>query len=328
MLCILMKNFNFMLVFLVHFHFRCTIMAQKFQDTIQAIKNLQIQSAENVARTGVESLLLVMKESHSVTREALLAELYSARDQLVAARPTEPCLRNALSYVFYNIHSYTDDSDFYQGIQQRIQEVVFYFDSSKSLIAKLGSAKIRHGSIVYTHCHSSTVVAVLIAAKKQGKKFIVHNTETRPLYQGRKTARELALAGICVVHYVDNAARFAMKNAHLCLFGSDAVTYDAVYNKVGSGMFAELLHTRKIPLYICTNSWKFDPHVTKRHKEVVEERSTNEVWENSLDNISIENPAFEPIILPHVTAIISELGVLTPLTFLKTVKKKYSWMGK
>ncbi|MBI5073031.1 hypothetical protein HZA99_04390 [Candidatus Woesearchaeota archaeon] len=300
----------------------------QFHDVVTAIKTLHIQGAEGVAREGVEALLLILKGSHSVTREALLAELYHARDQLVAARPTEPCLRNALAYVFHNIHSYTDDHDFYQGIQDRIREVLFYFDASDAFISKFGSAKIRHGSIVYTHCHSSTVVHVLIAAKKQGKKFVVHNTETRPLYQGRRTATELAAAGIPVVHYVDSAGRLAMKDAHLCLLGSDAITYDAVYNKVGSGMFAELLHTRKIPLYVCTNSWKFDPYATKRHKEVVEERSASEIWKGSSRGITIEDPAFEPIILPHVSAIISELGVLTPLTFLKTVKKKYSWMGK
>ena len=303
-------------------------MAQKFHDVVVAIKELRIQGAEGVAREGVHALLLVLKESCAVTREALLAELYHAREQLIAARPTEPCLRNALSYVFHNIHSYTDDHNFYQGIQERIREVVFYLDSSQALIAKFGAAKIRNNFIVYTHCHSSTVVSILVAAKKQGKKFVVHNTETRPLYQGRRTAAELVAAGIPVLHYVDSAARLAMKDAHLCLFGSDAITYDAVYNKVGSGMFAELLHTRKIPLYVCTNSWKFDPHITKRHKEVVEERASYEVWKDAPRGVHIKDPAFEPIILPHVTAIISEFGVMTPLTFLKTVKKKYSWIGK
>lgn len=301
-------------------------MAQKFCDVVAAIKDLRIQGAEGVAREGVQSLLLVIKESRAVTREALLAELYHARDQLVAVRPTEPCLRNALAYVFHNIHSYTEDHNFYKGLQQRIQEVIFYFDVSNAFISKFASAKIRNGSIIYTHCHSSTVVHALVAAKKQGKKIIVHNTETRPLYQGRRTAAELVAAGIPVVHYADSAARIAMKDAHLCLLGSDAITYDAVYNKVGSGMFAELLHTRKIPLYICTNSWKFDPHATKRHKEIVEERAPAEVWKDAPRGVHVVDPAFEPVILPHVTAIISELGVLTPLTFLKTVKQKYSWM--
>ncbi|MFA6888914.1 MAG: hypothetical protein WC254_05465, partial [Candidatus Woesearchaeota archaeon] len=244
----------------------------KFHEVVRQIKDLHIQGAEAVAREGVSSLLLIIKESRTVTREALLAELFDARKQLLATRPTEPCLRNALTYVFDNIYSYTDDHEFYSGISSRVTEVINFFEHAKKRIVKLGAAKIRHNSIIYTHCHSSAVIGVLIEAKKQGKKFVVHNTETRPLFQGRKTATELAAAGISVRYYVDSAAGVAMKNAHLCLFGSDAITSYAIYNKIGSGMFAELLFARKIPLHICSNSWKFDPSATMKHKEIIEQR--------------------------------------------------------
>lgn len=300
----------------------------KFHEVVRQIKDLRIQGAEAVAREGVCSLLLVIKESHAVTREALLAELFHARKQLLATRPTEPCLRNALVYVFDNIYSYTDDYEFYKGISARIQEVVSFFSQTEKRIAKLGAAKIRHNSMIYTHCHSSAVVSVLLEAKKQGKKFVVHNTETRPLYQGRKTAAELAAAGIHIHHYVDGAAGVAMKDAHLCFFGCDAITSYAIYNKIGSGIFAELLYTRKIPLHICSNSWKFDPSATMKHKEIIEQRDPYEIWADAPHSIIIEDPAFEPIIMPHISSIISELGVLTPGTFLKQVKKTYPWMKK
>jgi len=300
----------------------------KFHEVVRQIKDLHIQGAEAVAREGVCSLLLVIKESHAVTREALLAELFDARKQLLATRPTEPFLRNALTYVFDNIYSYTDDYEFYKGISARINEVVSFFGVAEKRIAKLGAAKIRHNSVIYTHCHSSTVIGVLVEAKKQGKKFVVHNTETRPLYQGRKTATELATAGIPVRHYVDSAAGIAMKGAHLCLFGSDAITSYAVYNKIGSGIFAELLSTRKIPLHICSNSWKFDPSATMKHKETIEQRCPCEIWTDAPQGVVVKDPAFEPIIMPHISSIISELGVLTPGTFIKQVKKTYPWMKK
>lgn len=298
----------------------------KFKQVVHDIKTLRIQGAEGVAREGVRSLLLVLKESHALTTEAVLAELYHARDQLIAARPTEPCLRNALAYIFHAIYSYDEHHSLFQILTQRIHEVILFFDNSKHKIAQLGAAKIRHGSIVYTHCHSSTVVAILLAAKKQGKKFVVHNTETRPLYQGRKTSSELASAGIPVKHFVDSGAGIAMNNAHLALFGSDAITSSGIYNKIGSGIFAELLAGRKIPLYICSNAWKFDAHVTKRHKEVVEMRAPEEVWADAPHGVHVEDPAFEMIIMPDVKAFITELGVQSPSVFLKDVRKKYDWM--
>lgn len=297
-----------------------------FHTVVQDIKSLRIQGAEAVAREGVRSLLLVLKESRSVTKEALIAELFFAKKELTAARPTEPCLRNALEYVFANIYSYTDDHNFCTGISQRIEEVLHFFENASKRIVRFSAAKIRHHSIVYTHCHSSTVVSILKEAKKQGKKFTVHNTETRHLYQGRKTAAELATAGIPVRHFVDSAAGVAIKDAHLCFFGCDAITSYAVYNKIGSGIFAELLHARKIPLHICTNSWKFDPTETMKHKEIIEQRNPEEVWHGAPRKIVVEDPAFEPIIMPHITSIISELGVLTPATFLRQVRKTHPWM--
>lgn len=297
-----------------------------FQHILTKIKNLEIQGAEHIAREGVASLLLVLKESRTVTREALLAELFDAKQKLFMARPTEPCLRNALQYVFESIYSYPDDHNFYSGFSSRIQEAIHFFNTALQRIVQLGAAKIRHNSVIFTHCHSSTVVAVLCEAKKQGKHFVVHNTETRPLFQGRITAKELAAHHIPVHLFVDSAAGEAMKGAHLCFFGSDAITSYAVYNKIGSGIFAELLAARRIPLHICSDSWKFDPTATMKHKEIVEERSPREVWPDSLKGVYVHDPAFEPIIMPHITSIISELGVLTPTTFIKQVKKKYPWM--
>jgi translation initiation factor 2B subunit (eIF-2B alpha/beta/delta family) len=93
-------------------------------------------------------------------------------------------------------------------------------------------------------------------------------------------------------------------------------------------MFAELLFARKIPLHICSNSWKFDPSATMKHKEIIEQRSPKEVWQDAPKHVFVEDPAFEPIIMPHVYSIISELGVLTPATFLKQVKLSYLWMRK
>ncbi|MBR7037315.1 hypothetical protein IKI14_05760 [bacterium] len=36
---------------------------------------------------------------------------------------------------------------------------------------------------MFTHCHSSSVIKILIKANKYGKNIHVYNSETRPLYQ-------------------------------------------------------------------------------------------------------------------------------------------------
>jgi len=78
---------------------------------------------------------------------------------------------------------------------------------------------------------------------------------TRPLYQGRKTSKELRRAGIKVTMFVDSAALIAMedsrgKKANLIFLGADAITKKGVINKVGSGMYAELAKLHKIPFIL------------------------------------------------------------------------------
>jgi ribose 1,5-bisphosphate isomerase len=300
---------------------------QKFKDVVRAIKELRIQGAAGVAREGVHALFFVLKSSKTVTKEALVAELYHARDQLITARPTEPFLRNALTSVLHDLHVYDDEHNLVVGVGERIESVMRFIDHSQKKIASLVAAKIRHHSVVFTHCHSSSVVDGMLLAKKQKKEFLVYNTETRPMWQGRRTATELAAAGIHVIHFVDSGAAVAMKDVHIAFFGADALTSDFVYNKIGSGMFAELLETRQIPLFICTNSWKFDDSVKKGHHEIIEERDIVEVWKDVPKHVEVENPAFEEISFNRVAGIISELGVLSPKAFVKRAKKEHKWMS-
>src|SRR3989338_5882476 len=110
-----------------------------------------------------------------------------------------------------------------------------------------GKKIIHNKKKIFTHCHSSTVVGVL----KLNKKLTVFNTETRPLYQGRRTGEELNKAGINVVNIVDAAALEYIQKSDAVVLGADAILNNGdVINKVGSGMYAEIAYDNKKPVYI------------------------------------------------------------------------------
>ncbi|GAG07633.1 unnamed protein product, partial [marine sediment metagenome] len=152
----------------------------KFSRICRDIRELKIQGAEAVARAALEAL-----QSRSDKK---------AIETLVGLRPTEPMLRNALRFA-------STDPKFLAKKALRI------FDKAAQDIALMGSGKIGGGMKVFTHCHSSTVMNILKESWKHGVKFEVFCTETRPLFQGRKTAEELADDGIPVTLLVDSAAR-------------------------------------------------------------------------------------------------------------------------
>ena len=276
----------------------------KFDKICKDIKSLKIQGAENIAIEGVKALLL-KHDSESIKK-------------IISTRPTEPALRNAVNFAKPNP-------------KKLVPKVLRHFQESKKKIIKFGKEKIKDGDIVYTHCHSSTVIAILEAAWKKGKRFEVHNTETRPMYQGRITATELAnKLKIPVKHYVDSAARFALKRADIMLIGADAISMEKggrIINKIGSEMIAEVAESYSVPVYVATNSWKFDP-LTIYGYEHIEKRPSSEVWKGPPKGVEIINIAFEKIDANLVEGIISEFGTLKFHDLINKLRGAYPWMFK
>jgi ribose 1,5-bisphosphate isomerase len=266
-------------------------------------------------------------KSKAKTAIYFLHEINHIKDQLFKTRPTEPLMRNSLNYVMAGI-KFIHTEDIEKIIEKRVLEVLQHLEKSEETIANIGANKIKEGMVVFTHCHSSTVMNILRQAKKQGVKFEVYNTETRPNLQGRITARELAKQGIKVTHFIDSAARLALKDADIFLFGADAITSEAkIINKVGTELFAELASKHEVNSYCCTNSWKFDPATAFGFEEIIEKRFAEEVWKNPPKGVKISNYVFEKIDPNLVTGIISELGVYRPETFVEEVRRKYKWMS-
>ena len=259
----------------------------KFTKICNDIKNIKIQGAENIAKSAL--IAYSLKRSRSSIKK------------LISLRPTEPMLVNALNYARKN------------GVKKTLELI----KNNEAKINKIGLKLIKNNYIIFTHCHSSTVVNILRYAKKKGKKFQVYNTETRPLYQGRRTAIELAKAKIKVTTILDDAAHDAIKKSNLMLIGADAILKDAIINKIGSGLFAELAYYHNVPVYVASNSWKFSNKPVK-----IEERNFKEVWKNAPRNVKIRDPSFEIVKNKYIKAIISELGILKPNLFIKKVKVK------
>lgn len=284
-----------------------------YKEIIKKIKNLEIQGAKNIAIKGVEAFGLKLKE----TSDLKLLTKYA--NEIISTRSTEPGLRNGIDFCLNNVGKIKDPA----------KEAIKHFLESNKKIAEIGSKKIKNGMIVFTHCHSSTVTNILIQAKKEGKKFEVYNTETRPKFQGRITAEELAKAGIKVTHMVDSAGRSMMKKADLFLFGCDAISSEGfLINKIGTESLADAAQASGIPAYSCTDSWKFNPETILGHDEEIEQRSTKEVWDKPPKNITIYNPAFEITRPDKFTGIITELGVYKAETLVLEMQKSYPYLFK
>jgi translation initiation factor 2B subunit (eIF-2B alpha/beta/delta family) len=269
---------------------------KRFDKICRDIKSIKIQGARNVALAGLEAYKLNQGEAS----KRLISSL----------RPTEPFLINVLR----------------QADNLAIKDLKAKLKTNQQIINQETYKLIKNDDVIFTHCHSSTVVPALIYAKKKGKKFQVYLTETRPLFQGRKTAYELKKAGIKVTMFVDSAGYIALtscqgtRKTDLVLLGADAVTKKGTINKIGSGMFSKLAYSEKIPVYILADSMKYIKKVK------MEKRQPEEVWASR--KIRIFNGAFELIKRKYIKGVISEYGLLTYGKFCKQAKKNYEGFSR
>ncbi len=261
---------------------------KRFNSIVKDIKSIKIQGARNIAKAALKAYGLVPEKK--------------SKKILLSSRPTEPMMENVLE----------------MAEKTSYNKILSHFDEAQNKINANVLKLIKNNDVIFTHCHSTNVANALIYSKKHKKRFEVYNTETRPLYQGRKTANQLRKAGIKVTMFIDSALGIALgkeqgtKKVDKVFLGADALLKRGIINKVGSKLIADIARLNKIPVYIIADSWKFT-----KNKVPIEQRGLNEVWDKAPKNIKIKNPAFEFVPKKLIKGIVSEYGLLSYEKFVK-----------
>ncbi|MEW1750149.1 S-methyl-5-thioribose-1-phosphate isomerase [Streptomyces angustmyceticus] len=200
------------------------------------------------------------------------------------------------------------------------------------------------GHRILTHCNSGalvsggegTALAVALAAHRAGELRRLWVDETRPLLQGaRLTAYEAARTGMAYTVLPDGAAGslFAGGEVDAVLIGADRIAADgSVANKVGSYPLAVLARYHHVPFVVVAPTSTVDLETEEGSDIEVEQRPGHEVTEFSLPyaqgpgaeagtgipvaplGAQAYNPAFDVTPAELVTAIVTEAGVVSPVT--------------
>ena len=293
------------------------------------IRDLGVQGATNVAIAAVNALSEQIRLSEAVDRSSIQSQIEEAKEILFGSRETEPFMRNAIRYVEWSLRKADwGGRDELRDLVHRVSEGLLNdFEDARRTIVQIGSRRINEGSVILTHCHSSAVSSVFVEAKTKGVDFNVICTETRPVFQGRITARELLDAGIDTTMIVDSAMRNFLKEVDLVLVGADAITSEGnVINKIGTSQLALAADEARVPLYVVSTLLKFDPETIHGEYEVIEERGRGEIWPDAPEGLHIRNPAFDVTRRGYIHGIICEEGVISPHSILEAVRRRYPWI--
>jgi methylthioribose-1-phosphate isomerase len=200
-----------------------------------------------------------------------------------------------------------------------------------SAIASHGLSLIRSCAGVLTHCNTGglatagdgTALAVIFAAAKENPQLKVYADETRPLLQGaRLTAWELMQRNVPVTLICDSMAGWVMKEGRVqsVIVGADRIAANGdSANKVGTYSLSVLAKAHNIPFYIAAPSSTFDLSIKTGEEIPIEERASTEITnafgrQTAPDGCGTYNPAFDVAPAENITALITEKGVIQPVT--------------
>ena len=304
-------------------------MAQAVRVTAEKIRKLEVQGARNVAIAAIKALEALAEETSAKTREEFMKQLSEARAALFASRATEPLMRNAVRWIISQVEDSGEENveALAEVVSSSSSQFLENLEASKERIAEIGSKRIRDDMVVFTHCHSSTVTHLLSKAKKDGKRFEVVCTETRPVFQGKITAKEMLALGVKTTFIVDSAARSFMRDVDIVIVGADAITSEGnIINKIGTGTIALLAHEARKPFYVVAELLKFDPATACGEYEKIEERNPDEVWQDAPEALNVRNPAFDVTRRDFIHGVICEEGIIPPHSVKEVMHRKYPWI--
>jgi ribose 1,5-bisphosphate isomerase len=297
--------------------------------TAEKIRKLQVQGARNVAIAAVKALQAQAEQTKTKNKTDFLAELKEAQALFSASRETEPLMRNAIRWVIIQTQAANTDkiSELSKVVVSTVDQFLKDLEATREETAEIGARRIGEGSVVFTHCHSSTVTRLLAKAKEEGKNFKVICTETRPAFQGRITAKELVDLGIETTFIVDSAARTFMADVDIVIVGADAITSEGnVVNKIGSSGIAVLAHEARVPFYVVSELLKFDSATYQGECEKIEQRSPAEVWSEAPAKLNVRNPAFDVTSNRYIHGLVCEEGIIAPQSIMQVMLRRYPWV--
>jgi methylthioribose-1-phosphate isomerase len=296
---------------------------------VDAISRLVVRGAPLLGIAGAFGVALAAARGDDVA---------AAAAAIAGARPTAVNLSWGVGQAFAAYQSALAEADpvprLHAGAEAalRVARTIAAADAAASAaMARHGLSLVPAGARILTHCNTGQLVsagegtafAVILAAHRAGRLARLWVDETRPLLQGaRLTAWEARRAGIPHALLPDGAAASLMAagEVDLVLTGADRIAADgSVANKIGTYSLAVLARHHNVPFVVVAPVSTVDLATPDGAAIVVEHRPADEVASVAGQPVAppgteAYNPAFDVTPPTLLSAIVTEQGVIQPVT--------------
>ena len=291
----------------------------KAQEVIQRIAAMEVRGGSAIGRAAVQALALAVAEYDGRDHADLRARLERTGQELLRLTPVMATVasaaRGATQLLEDRIGAGASLNDIKAAFETWAREESRRSEERLDRLAEYGANVIQDGATVMTHSLSDSVLRTLRAVARQRKSIQVIASESRPLFEGRRTLEAASELGFSSQLIPDAAMASRVKDATIALVGADAILPSGAFvNKTGTCLLALAADRFGVPLYVAAETTKVDPRTIEGHPPILGERSPEELirgW-TLPRGVTVWNRFFELTPGELVEAYITEAGLVGP----------------
>lgn len=298
------------------------------------LKSMRVHGAGRIARYAAQALRDYAQSTKAKTPREYWGLVLKAGEKLRSARPTAVSLPNGVNYVLYGGRQSFESGASVEEIRRATVNTANDFLVSSvdavKLIGEIGARRVKNGDVIITHCNSEAAMSILKKAYDLGKGIKVYCDETRPKFQGHKTAAALAAHGIDTTLICDSACRVTMGGADKAIVGCDAIAVNgALVNKIGTSQVATMAHEARVNFMVAAETYKLDFKTLSGELVDIEERDYTEIaskeWMTHNPKVKFSNPVFDVTPPEYIDFYVTEKGIVPPGGVFSLMKELYQY---
>lgn len=279
-------------------------------ETVAEIREMQTHSSSVVAVKATRALTELVEREYA-TLEEFERDLEHNTGVLRRANPSHASLHRAMREVSDSVAGVADTTaEAKTLLEATVERVTERIEAGKRGAAAVAAETIADGETIFTHDYSSTVLEAIETAVTEGAHLTVYVSEARPRYLGRKTARHLAAIDPIEVHLTTDAgAGYVLPECDRVLVGMDCVVGEDFYNRIGTFPVATAADRRDVPVDVVGSGTKVVGDGFRFENEF---RPPYEVMREPVEDVTIENPAYEATPIDLLDRVLTDEGVRSP----------------
>jgi translation initiation factor 2B subunit (eIF-2B alpha/beta/delta family) len=286
-------------------------MRRDWQRLLRQIESDRRSGASTLVARGIEAARLFLSATRHLSPARLDAALERFTLHLTASQPSMAPLLTLANALWLGRERNRGQPSTWAHLHDTLVEYADGVDRSLRETVRRAAVLVRPDSVVLTYSHSTAVRLALWRAMATGRRFEVVCSESRPIGEGVDLARRLAGLGIPTRLVVDAALAEWVGRADLVLLGADAITPDAVVNKVGSEPLLQAARRANVAAFVLADSSKWLPEKLTAFWRMREE-APQEITRFHDPNLVVHNRYYDNSPMSLVTGLVWEDGVARP----------------